>query len=81
MDSPASVRAIDHPRRQSGQTIIKDIFDNIDEITNKHLHIEIIWIPDHAEIEGNEHVDAEAKKVAQDPTLSQSHNYKPLKSA
>ena len=82
-DSQASVKAIDHPRKQSGQTIIKDILDSIDEVVNehKHLKIEIVWIPGHAEIEGNEHADAEAKKAAKDPTLSQAHNYKPLKSA
>ena len=46
-----------------------------------HLQFEIVWIPGHTEIEGNELVDTEAKKAAIDPTLSQSHNYKPLKSA
>jgi hypothetical protein len=45
-----------------------------------HLRFEVIWIPGHTEIEGNELVDAEAKKAVLDPTLSQSHNYKPLKS-
>ena len=82
-DSQASVRAIDHPRRQSGQTIIKDILDNIDEVVNEqgYLQIEIVWIPGHAEIEGNEKADTEAKRAAKDPTLSQIHNYKPLKSA
>ena len=46
-----------------------------------HLQIEVIWIPGHAEIEGNEQADTEAKKAATNPTLSGSHNYKPLKSA
>jgi hypothetical protein len=46
-----------------------------------HLQIEIIWIPGHAEIEGNERADTEAKKAATVPTLSQPHNYRPLKSA
>ena len=82
-DNQVSVKVIDHSRRQSGQAIIKDILDNIDEVVNehKHLQIEIVWIPGHAEIEGNEHADAEAKKAAKDPMLSQIHNYKPLKSA
>ena len=81
-DSQARVRAIDHPRRQSGQTIIKDILDNIDEIVNNtQLQIEIMWIPGHAEIKGNERADMEAKKAATDSTLRQSHKYKPLKSA
>jgi ribonuclease HI len=83
IDSQAAIRAIDHPRRQSGQSIIRDILDSIDEIMNEHPHLrfEIVWIPGHAEIEGNELVDAEAKKAALDPTLSQTYNYKPLKSA
>jgi ribonuclease HI len=82
-DSQASVKAIDHPRRQSGQTIIKDILDSIDEAVNehKHLQIEVVWIPGHADIEGNERADEEAKKAAKDPSLSQTHIYKPLKSA
>jgi ribonuclease HI len=73
-DSQVIIRAIDRPRRQSGQSIIRNILDNIDEITNEHPHLrfEILWIPGHAEIEGNERVDAEAKKAAL---------YKPLKSA
>jgi hypothetical protein len=46
-----------------------------------HLRFGIVWIPEHAEIEGNELIDAEAKKTALDPTLNQTYNYKPLKSA
>ena len=46
-----------------------------------HLRFEVIWIPGHTEIEANELDDAEAKKAVLDPTLSQSHNYKLLKSA
>ena len=40
-DNQVSVKAIDHPWKQSGQTIIKDILDNIDEIMNKHKHLKI----------------------------------------
>ena len=40
-DSQASVKAIDHPRKQSGQTIIKDILDSIDEVVNEHKHLKI----------------------------------------
>jgi RNase H len=82
-DSQAAIKAIDHPRRQSGQTIINDILNSIDAITNEHpyLQIEIIWIPGHAEIEGNEQADSEAKKAALTTELSQPYKYKPLKSA
>ena len=78
-----AIRATDRPRRQSGQSIIRDILDSIDEIISEHtqLQFEIVWIPGHAEIEGNKLVDIEAKKATIDPTLNQSYNYKPLKSA
>ena len=33
-----------------------------------YLKIEIIWIPGHGEIEGNEIADTEANKAATDPT-------------
>jgi ribonuclease HI len=83
IDSQAAIIAIDHPRKQFGQTIIKDILETIDEITNEYtnLQFERIWISGHAEIEGNELADTEAKMAAMDPTLSESQNYKPLKSA
>ena len=70
IDSQAAIKAIDRPRRQSGQTIINDILKSINEIMSEHTHLqfEIIWIPGHAEIEGNELVDTEAKKAATDPT-------------
>ena len=48
---------------------------------HKDLKIEIMWISSHAEIEENEHADAEAKKTVKDLILSQAHNYKPLKLA
>ena len=44
------------------------------------LPIMITWIPDHQEIEGNEHADAEAKKAATEPTASQQFKHRPLKS-
>lgn len=51
------------------QTIIKDILESIDAIADEHPHlqIKIVWIPGHAEIEGNERADTEAKKAALDP--------------
>ena len=44
IDSQAVIRAIDHPRRQSGQSIIRDILDSIDEILSEftHLQFEIV---------------------------------------
>ena len=55
-DSQTAIKAIERLQRQSGQTIIKDLLDCIDEITNNctNLQIEIIWIPGHFERQGNE---------------------------
>ena len=35
-DSQAAIKAIDKPRRQSGQAIIKEVLDCIDKVTNEH---------------------------------------------
>jgi hypothetical protein len=82
-DSQSAIKAINNPHRQSGQAIIKDILDYVDNINDKHphLHIKIIWIPGHAKIDGNERADAEAKKAAIHPPTSRSYHHKPLKSA
>ena len=83
IDSQTAIKAIERPQRQSGQTIIKELLDCIDEIISKYTHpqIEIVWIPGHSEIQGNERADAEAKKVTADPTLTQLRRHRPLKSA
>ena len=82
-DSQLAMKAINKPHQQSGQAIIKDFLNCIDDINDKypHLHIKIIWIPGHVEIDGNEHVDEEAKKAALHPSTSQPYNHRPLKSA
>ena len=82
-DSQAAIKAINNPRRQSGQAIIKGFLDYTDNIakTNPQQKINITWIPGHSEIEGNEHADTEAKKAARNPQISQPIKYKPLKSS
>jgi len=82
-DSQAAIKAINNPRRQSGQQITKEVLDCIDEATRTHpsLQITIIWIPSHSEIEGNEQVDREAKKAALLPEISTPIKHKPMKSA
>src|SRR5277367_7043113 len=82
-DSQAAIKAINNPHRQSGQAIIKDFLDCVDDIKDKHPHlrIKIIWIPGHAKIDGNERADEEAKKAATHPSTSRPYNHRPLKSA
>ena len=45
-DSQAAAKAIDNPRRQSGQSIIKQFLDYIDDIISNRpeLQIKVIWI-------------------------------------
>ena len=64
-DSQAAIKVIAHPCRQSGQTIIREILNCIDNLTaqQRYLRIAIIWIPGHANIEGNKQADTEAKRV------------------
>ena len=82
-DSQAAIKAINNPCRQSGQAIIKDFLDCTDDImeAKPQQQITITWIPGHAEIQGNERADAEAKKAAMNPGISQPFKHKPLKSA
>jgi ribonuclease HI len=73
---------INKPHRQSEQAIIKKFLDSVDDINDKYsyLHIKIIWIPGHIEIDENEHANEEAKKTLH-PSTSQSYNHRPLKLA
>jgi len=82
-DSQAAIQAVDKPRRQSGQSIIKQFLDIVDEATdnNPHLQIMITWIPGHSEIEGNEKADKEAKKAAKNSTAGRLFTHRPLRSA
>jgi ribonuclease HI len=56
-------KSVNNPHRHSGQAIIKEFLECIDDINEKypHLHIKIIWIPGHADIDGNERADVETK--------------------
>jgi len=62
-DSQAAAKAVDNPWRQSGQSIIKRFLDTADKLQSSQS-IQIIWIPGHEDIEGNERADKEAKEAA-----------------
>ena len=68
-DNQSSIKAVEHPRHQSGQYIIKEILDSIDRIHDLEptctIHLE--WISGHMNIEGNEQADKAAKTAATTP--------------
>ena len=41
IDSQTTIKAIERPQRQSGQSIVKDLLSGIDVTTGKHTHSKI----------------------------------------
>jgi len=87
-DSQAAIKALANPRMQSGQAIIKDTLDAIDQLLQCKVKLTITWIPGHEEIQGNEKADEAAKKAAKDPQINGlntsttwKYTHRPLKSA
>ena len=68
----SSIQAIEPPKRQSEQYIIKSILDIIDKIyeiksiCSRPVHIE--WVSGHKDIDGNEQADQAAKTIATSST-------------
>src|SRR5436189_118572 len=58
-DNQSAIQAIESPKQQSGQYIIKSILDKIDKIQEAKpmCNIYIEWVPGHKDIEGNEQAD------------------------
>ena len=70
IDNQSAIQAVESPKRQLGQYIIKEILDAIDRIHKVKptctIHIE--WVPGHMNIEGNEQADQAAKVTAMSNT-------------
>jgi len=83
-DSQPAITATTKPNTQSGQQIIADTLDAIEDIYRRQpeVRITIIWIPGHMSIEGNEKADSVAKEAATSGQQGECyHHYKPLKAA
>ena len=81
-DSQAAGTSICQPWRQSGQSIIRPIIDLTDDLKTQdpQKQLELIWIPGHCGITGNEQADADAKQAALDPSISKPFHHSSLKS-
>ena len=79
-DSQTACASLQKPRRQSGQSIIAPILDQIDHNPTLQRKLTIVWIPGHMDIDGNERADMEAKHAAMTSTAGDTFKYSPLKS-
>ena len=66
VDNQSSIQAVDKPKQQSGQYIIRNILQSLEELQNQRpsLEFKIEWVPGHMDIAGNEKADKEAKRAA-----------------
>lgn len=85
VDSQAAIQGINKPGKQSGQANLIAAITTIQTLVDeRQMLIEIIWVPGHENVEGNEKADEAAKEAAvsegNDPGIPTA-TYKPLKSA
>jgi ribonuclease HI/endonuclease/exonuclease/phosphatase family metal-dependent hydrolase len=85
VDSQAAIKGINKPSKQSGQMILTSAIAKIQALADgRRMVIEIIWVPGHEGVEGNEMADEAAKEAAKsegnDANIRRSM-HKPLKSA
>ena len=66
VDNQASIQAVERPKQQSGQYIIRDILQKLQEVQHLRPNLKFIieWVPGHMDIDGNEKADKEAKRAA-----------------
>jgi len=63
-DSQPAIKSLAKPKRQSGQSIIKRILDEIDALyeASPSYELQLEWVPGHMGMEGNEKADEAASK-------------------
>src|SRR5436190_20191305 len=68
VDSQAAITAVGKPKRQSGQEAIKRALGNIEliKLQEPEMEIQLVWIPRHEGIEGNERADQAAKQATEE---------------
>jgi ribonuclease HI len=62
-DNQAAIRSVAKPKGKSGAYLLHKITRLIDDLHQRHVRVEIRWIPSHQGIRGNEAADKAAKEA------------------
>lgn len=72
-DSQSALRAIVKRAVKSGQTIVRQILDEVQRLKTQHILVRLLWVPGHANNAGNEAADQLAKQAI---TTREDHDFR-----